>query len=81
MWIDAATIPLGLNDADNFTALKVVALREEHLWLHRDDIVRLAGDRAGDAGWLGRLDQMLGYAASRGWVNADGAVRAHVEWL
>jgi len=33
-----------------------------------------------DADWDEGFDGMLAYAAGRGWIDDDGAVRAHVEW-
>ena len=33
-----------------------------------------------DAGWDEGFAAMLAYAASEGWIDDDGAVRAHVEW-
>ncbi|WP_327048241.1 hypothetical protein OG320_10385 [Microbispora sp. NBC_01189] len=80
MWLDAELSPRSLHDAEDFTALKVTARREDHVWLTREDIIRLAGDHGRDPEWRGRLDRMLEYAASKGWVDDAGAVRAHVEW-
>ena len=39
----------------------------------------LAGPAATDA-WDEGLAAMVAYAAGKGWVEADGAVLAHVEW-
>ena len=33
-----------------------------------------------DAGWDDGFAAMLAYADSEGWIDDDGAVRAHVEW-
>ena len=33
-----------------------------------------------DAGWDEGFAAMLGYAGTEGWIDDDGAVRAHVEW-
>jgi hypothetical protein len=33
-----------------------------------------------DPGWEARFGGMLEYAAGKGWIADDGAVRAHVEW-
>jgi len=33
-----------------------------------------------DAGWDEGFAGMLAYAGSEGWIDDDGAVRAHVEW-
>jgi hypothetical protein len=78
--VDAALSVRALRDAEDFTALKVVAQRADHVWLTREEIERLAGDRSRDPAWRDQLETMLAYAASKGWVNDEGAVRAHVEW-
>ncbi len=44
------------------------------------DAAAVAEGRALDDGWDERFAGMLAYAASRGWIDDDGAVRAHVEW-
>ena len=36
--------------------------------------------RSLDAAWDEAFEGMLAYAATRGWIDDDGAVRAHVEW-
>jgi hypothetical protein len=47
---------------------------------------RLAGveaaseGRALDEAWESEFTGMLAYAATKGWVTEDGAVRVHVEW-
>jgi hypothetical protein len=78
--VDAALSVRALRDAEDFTALKVAAERVDHVWLTREDIERLAGERSRDPAWRDQLEKMLAYAASQGWVNDEGAVRAHVEW-
>ncbi len=32
-----------------------------------------------EPGWLGKLDGMIAYAGTKGWLAEDGAIRAHVE--
>jgi hypothetical protein len=49
-----------------------------HVFVERDRLVELAGDRATDPTWLESLDQMLSYAEKHGWVDGAGRVRAHV---
>ena len=47
---------------------------------------RLAEDAAAtdgyelDAGWDEGFAGMLAYAGTEGWIDDDGAIRAHVEW-
>jgi hypothetical protein len=80
--IDLTTVPpaLALREADDFKGFKVVAGRPEHAFVAPEALRSLAGDRADDDTWREQLDGMLAYAASKGWVRQDGAVRAHVEW-
>ena len=78
--VDLTTVPprTTLHDVDDFTSLKVVT-RGEHAFITRDTFVDLAERRGSDPEWLSRLDGMLSYAASKGWTDDRGAVRAHVE--
>jgi hypothetical protein len=78
--LDAELNLVGLRDASDFGALKVLAAQQSHVWVSREEFVALAGDQANDPSWLEGLDKMFAYAESHGWVNEDGAVRAHVEW-
>ncbi len=87
-----ARLPPTLTDADNLTALKVLAPpggdraamlnglgrpEGDHAWL---GIAALRGMGPDDAGWRAGFDAMIVYAASKGWLSADGlAVRSHVE--
>jgi hypothetical protein len=49
-----------------------------HTFIDVESLKRLAGSRATDADWLASLDGMVGFAASRGWVDEGGGIRAHV---
>jgi hypothetical protein len=51
----------------------------DHVWIEPATVRSLAGARAQDANWLARSAGMVGYAHSRGWVDASGRIRAHVE--
>ncbi|MGP0108959.1 MAG: hypothetical protein ACLPR9_08865 [Acidimicrobiales bacterium] len=42
--------------------------------------VALEEGRPLDPGWEAGFGGMLEYAAGKGWIADDGAVRAHVEW-
>jgi hypothetical protein len=53
----------------------------DHVLVQPDGVRALAGDRATDPEWQKSLDGMLGYAASKGWVDETGAIQAHCEWL
>lgn len=80
MWLEAELTVRDLHDAENFTALKAVARRVEHVWLTREEIERLAGGRSQEPTWREQFERMLEYAASKGWVNESGAIRVHVDW-
>ena len=51
-----------------------------------DAVRRLAVDAARedgtslDPGWETKFIGMVDYAASKGWVDEDGSLRAHIEW-
>lgn len=84
--------PAALDDADNFRSFKVVCtspredckdafaqvgrLDGDHLWVDADWI-RSNGPI--DEKWHAELVKMIDYAASAGWVDAAGAIRAHIE--
>ncbi|TCZ65543.1 hypothetical protein [Roseicella aquatilis] len=50
----------------------------EHVWVS-PDWLRQASGRTGDAAWTGSFEAMLAYATKKGWVNAAGAIRGHIE--
>lgn len=79
--IDLATAPprCVLHEADVFTELKVVVREAEHAFIDPEALRHLAGAQAHDAGWRESFDGMVSYAESKGWVGADGTLRAHVE--
>ena len=82
-----------LSDVDNFRAFKVVSaltgetrdavlskvgrVEDNHLWVPRAWIERHG--RLDDKAWLAGLGNMVDYAAKAGWIDADGAIRAHIE--
>jgi len=51
---------------------------EGHVFVRRDALERLAGELAQDPDWRRSLDGMLEYAASKGWLDEEGAIQAHV---
>jgi hypothetical protein len=57
----------------------VGTLQEDHAYLQPAVIARLAQGLVA-ADWLERFDGMLAYAQRKGWVDATGAVMAHLEW-
>lgn len=50
---------------------------EGHVWLS-PDVLRFLSGLAGDDAWERGLRGMLAYAAGKGWLDADGRVRAHL---
>lgn len=52
----------------------------EHLFIGRGELRALAGERAVSPSWLEGFEAMVAYAESKGWVDGEGRVRAHVEW-
>lgn len=68
-----------LLDADDFASFKVVVVVGEHIHVPVAELERLAGAKAEEASWRAGLEGMLRYADEHGWLDASGAVRAHVE--
>ncbi len=52
----------------------------EHVFVDVAALRGLAGERAADPAWQASLEGMLGYARSKGWLDDEGAIQAHVEW-
>jgi hypothetical protein len=77
--VDPTQVPpvVEVRDSDDFTAFKVVIEVPEHAWIAPGALTELAG-RAGDE-WRRNLAGMLAYAASKGWCDEAGRVRAHIE--
>ncbi len=78
--IDPTEVPpaVAVREPDDFTAFKVVVEVPEHAWIVPDVLTALAG-RGDDDAWRQNLAGMLAYAASKGWCDDAGRVRAHVE--
>ena len=51
---------------------------DAHLWIDRAWLV--ANGRPTDSQWREKLEKMIAFAASQGWVDGDGAIRAHLVW-
>lgn len=66
----------GISVAD---ALNSIALVEGHYaWVAPDAVRRLA-PKSNQRDWDKNFKGMLDYAERKGWMNSDGAVRAHIE--
>lgn len=69
---------VALEDPGVFTAFDAVVEVPEHLWVLPETLLALAGPLAEDAQWRRQYDAMVAYAASKGWTDDDGRIRAHV---
>jgi hypothetical protein len=92
----AADGAVTLEEADNFRGFSVGAAPgaplasalaglarlegETHAWVSPAALRRLA-PQAGQPDWEDGFGKMLAYAASKGWTDAEGAVRAHIETI
>lgn len=65
-------------DQEDFTNFKVVVTTATHAWVDPRSLTELAG-RASDTAWQDKLGRMISYAETKGWLDAQGHVRAHVE--
>jgi hypothetical protein len=63
----AALVPYGHLGEDDHAYISVAAL------------ISLAGDTGREADWQNAFRDMIDYARTRGWVDQDDAVRAHIE--
>lgn len=52
---------------------------EGHLFVDKSALVALAGSLGTSAAWLENLEAMTAFAESKGWTDASGAIRAHIE--
>lgn len=74
-----ATPPLvEVVEPDDFSAFKVVIVTSSHSWVEPNELAALAG-RADDPDWQRQLAGMMSYAQSKGWLDEQGRIRAHVE--
>lgn len=47
-----------------------------HAWVSRSWLIE--NGRSNDPSWIEQFEKMSAYAANSGWVDASGAIRAHV---
>jgi hypothetical protein len=85
-------MPPALAEPGDFQAFSVTAVRgaslaeagraegDTHVFVDPAVLRALPGARPDDAEWSASLDAMLAYAASKGWTDDAGHVRAHVAW-
>jgi hypothetical protein len=68
----------GLPTFEEIVAGGGMAVRDDHVFVPRDALIRLAGAGA-TRDWTAALDGMVAHARSKGWTDSDGALQAHVE--
>jgi hypothetical protein len=73
----AIAAPAGIDRAASLSGIARME-GDDHAWVSPAALRRLS-PLAGDAGWEAGFTAMLDYACSKGWTDADGAVRAHIE--
>jgi hypothetical protein len=80
--VDLSSLPptLLLREAEDFAGFKVVIAALDDTKISPDAVRALPTEAPRGDGWDARLERMLAAAAEHGWIAADGAVRAHVEW-
>jgi hypothetical protein len=78
----SVTLPPDGGRVDALRALEQIGRVEtnDHVYVPASVIRQLAGPATGEPGWEESLLGMVEYAARRGWVDDDGALRAHIEW-
>ena len=80
MKIIARLTPVAIEDAEDLKSLSVqIESGSTHLWIRPEDIVALVGELGSDPQWSEQFVGMIAYAASKGWTDESGAVRAHIE--
>jgi hypothetical protein len=56
------------------------AADDTHAFVRRTLVERLAVEADVDDSWHTGFTAMVDYAESKGWLSADGAIRAHTVW-
>ena len=82
-----------IREPDNLRALSIQAhgepdldtlgsLEGTHAWVVIDELRRAARATGVPAGWDAQFDDMIAYAATKGWISEDGSsVRVHIEQI
>lgn len=73
----AVLVPPGTAPGDSALAGLMRVEGRTHAWVRPAAVLAL--HPAPDAAWRGKFDAMVAYAASKGWTDAEGCVRAHIE--
>jgi hypothetical protein len=71
----------GLTDDDRTSAVARLgrAAGPDHVFVTTESLADLAGSRAADQDWQSGLAKMTAYAQSKGWVDEQGGIRAHIQ--
>lgn len=71
----------GVSDDDLAEAVARLgrASGQDHVFVSVEALTSLAGSRAADHDWQSGLGRMTTYAQSKGWVDKQGGIRAHIE--
>ena len=80
--VDARTVPpvAHVREAEDCGSLSIRFAVDGHGWVDPDWIVGAVGDLAENDDWRANFNTMIAYAVSKGWSDAGGALRAHIEW-
>ena len=78
--IDVGHVPplVEVGEPEDFSRFGVVVTLPSHAWIDPDVLAALAG-RSADPAWREELAGMVRYAGSKGWLDAQGRIRAHVD--
>ena len=72
----AVLVPEGTVLADSALA-GLVRIEGDHAWVPPGTVTGLHPDAGPD--WHRQFDGMVAFAAGKGWTDADGHIRAHIE--
>ena len=77
--VDARVTPpaVAVERSDDFTSFKVVVNTAAHVWIAPESVASLIPGATDE--WRKAFEGMVAYAASQGWTDDAGRVRAHVE--
>jgi len=68
----------GCVPGDDLGACGIWSPDGQHAWIEPDWLREQAGPLAEDAGWQSGFSAMIDFARSKGWLDEQGRIRAHV---
>jgi hypothetical protein len=77
--LDALTSAIGLHQLGRVDPDGTVFIPPDKVRALARQAATEAGDPLPDA-WEAQFSSMLDFAASKGWIDNDGAIAAHIEW-